>query len=138
MDEPLIFPLHEDPPASPASREVKRDDRVIGIVGPCSSGKTTLIHGLSERGIQARHIAQDHSFVPDMWQRISHPDILIYLDVSFEVSQKRRFLDWQEDEFKQQLVKLAHARQHANLVIQTDRLSVSEVLEQVLAYLKKE
>jgi len=33
------------------------------------------------------HIAQEHSYVPYMWKRITNPDLLIYLNASFEVSQ---------------------------------------------------
>jgi ABC-type cobalamin/Fe3+-siderophores transport system ATPase subunit len=123
--------------AASRSPDQEKTNLNIGIVGPCSSGKTTLIQGLNAAGFTARHIAQEHSFVPDMWQRISHPDLLIFLDVSFQISQKRRPLDWQENDFKEQQRRLAHARQYADLVIYTDQLSVAEVLERSLTFLKK-
>ena len=107
----------------------------IGVVGPCAAGKSTLVKGLNEHGYRVRHIAQEHSYVPEMWQKISNPDILIYLDVSFQVSTARRNLNLTETEFKTQLNRLAHARQHADLYIQTDLLTVSHVLTQVLQYL---
>jgi thymidylate kinase len=108
---------------------------LIGVVGPCSAGKTTLIQGLKARGYSARHIAQEHSFVPDMWKRITNPDILIYLDVSYEVSMRRRQLDLTEKEFQIQLDRLSHARQHANFSVHTDRLNPDQVLDQVGDYL---
>ncbi len=107
----------------------------IGVVGPCAAGKSTLAKGLNEHGYRVRHIAQEHSYVPEMWQKISNPDILIYLDVSFQVSTARRNLNLTEAEFKIQLNRLAHARQHADLYIQTDMLTISHVLTQVLQYL---
>lgn len=108
----------------------------IGIVGPCSAGKTTLIQGLKLHGFTARHIAQEHSFVPNMWLRITRPDVLIFLDVSYKVSQRRRKLDWLEKDFKEQQLRLAHAREHADLVIKTDHLAMEEVLITVVDYLK--
>jgi deoxyadenosine/deoxycytidine kinase len=109
----------------------------IGVVGPCAAGKSTLINRLKEHGYNARHIAQEHSYVPDMWQRITQPDLLIYLDVSYPVSMKRRKLDWRPEEFQEQLNRLQHARQHADLFLQTDRLTVQEVFEQVVHFINK-
>jgi deoxyadenosine/deoxycytidine kinase len=107
----------------------------IGIVGPCSAGKTTLITGLKKYGYEARHIAQEHSYVADMWKRITNPDVLIYLDVSFPLTLSRRNMDWTEIEYAEQLHRLRHARQHADLYIPTDSLSPEQVIEQVLAFL---
>jgi ABC-type glutathione transport system ATPase component len=137
MLDPRYQKMDEVQEVIPSSLDLEKTDLIIGIVGPCSSGKTTLIQGLHAHGFTARHIAQEHSFVPDMWQRISHPDILIFLDVSFETIQKRRSLEWQENDFKEQQERLAHARQHADIVIYTDQLSVAEVLERSLTCLKK-
>ncbi len=108
---------------------------LIGVVGPCAAGKSTLIEGLQRAGLEARHIAQEHSFVPDMWRRITDPDVLIYLDVSFPVSQARRPMAWNRAEFAEQEVRLSHARAHADLYIETDDLSPEQVLERVLAFL---
>ena len=109
----------------------------IGVVGPCSAGKSTLINGLRENGMDARHIAQEHSYVPDMWQRISHPDILIFLDVSYPVSQQRRLLDWRLLDFEDQQKRLKHAREHAHLILNTDNLSIADVLQEVISFINK-
>ena len=111
---------------------------IIGLVGPCASGKTTLQSDLEELGYRARHIAQEHSFVKDMWLRLTNPDVLIFLDVSYIVSQKRRKQDWLETDFQEQQRRLRHARQHANLLINTDTLNTKEVLKKVLDFLKEE
>lgn len=109
----------------------------IGIVGPCSAGKSTLAKGLKQRGYpNVRPIAQEHSYVPHMWQRITNPDVLIYLDVSYENAQKRRCLNWNSDEYAEQLRRLQDARQHAQLYLDTNLLSVEEVLVQVVKFLE--
>jgi len=108
----------------------------IGIVGPCTSGKSTLIANMPRvSGVELRHIAQEHSYVLDMWQRISRPDWLIYLDVSYPVTLRRKNLQWSEAEYKEQLRRLSHARTHAHLYIHTDHLTPREVTEKVLAFL---
>lgn len=108
---------------------------LIGVVGPCGSGKSTLIAGLEQHGYTCRHIAQEHSHVQAMWQIVSKPDILIYLQASFETSTARRKLDWQQKDYNEQLRRLAHAREHAQILLQTDDLSPNEVLNQALDYL---
>jgi hypothetical protein len=108
----------------------------IGVVGPCAAGKTTLIAGLKARGFAARHIAQEHSYVPAMWQRLVDPDVLIFLDVSYELSVTRRCLDWTLDEYDIQQRRLQHARQHADLYLCTDELTSTQVLDRVLLFLQ--
>ena len=106
----------------------------IGVVGPCGAGKTTLIVALKNMGYQASHIAQEHSYLPNMWARLVNPDILVYLNASYVVSSYRRKLDWSRQEYDEQLRRLQDARLHADLVIETDGLTPSEVLNRVLDY----
>ncbi len=110
---------------------------VIGIVGVCGSGKTTVVHGLLAHGITARPIAQEHSYVPTMWRRITNPDILIFLDASYHETIRRRQLNWTEAEYEEQHRRLADARQHANLYIFTDPMTPEGVIDQVYRYLQK-
>lgn len=110
---------------------------LIGVVGPCGSGKTTLIEGLEKHGYRCRHIAQEHSYVQHMWQVITQPDILIYLHSSFENSTARRKLNWTPADYKEQLRRLAHAREHADLVIETDALDIQGVLARALDFLER-
>ena len=110
---------------------------LIGVVGPCGSGKSTLIRGLEREGYACRHIAQEHSYVQSMWQKIAHPDILIFLDASFAVSTARRKLSWQKRDHDEQLRRLEHARRHASLVIDTDSLTPEQVLQKTLEHLKE-
>jgi guanylate kinase len=105
---------------------------LIGVVGPCGSGKSTLIAGLEQRGYRCRHVAQEHSYVKNMWQRMTNPDILIFLGCSFENSTIRRKLNWQRADHEEQMRRLAHALEHADIVIDTNALNPEEVLAQAL------
>jgi deoxyadenosine/deoxycytidine kinase len=107
----------------------------IAVVGPCTAGKTVLVAALREAGYNARHVAQEHSYVPDMWQRIAKPDALIYLDVSYEVACLRRRIAWGPERLAEQARRLAHARQHCDLCIETDDLSEEEVRARVFDFL---
>ena len=107
--------------------EPPSNKRLIGVVGPCGSGKSTLIAGLERHGYACRHIAHEHSYVQTMWQKIAKPDLLIYLSVSFPISTARRQLNWQKKDYDEQLRRLEHARQHANLLFDTDNLNPEQV-----------
>lgn len=108
---------------------------LIGVVGVCASGKTTLIANLSRLGYSCRHIAQEHSFVPNMWEQLTDPDILIYLDASYSKTIARRNLQWTLTEYQEQLKRLMHARSHADILISTDELNPQEVLDKVVSSL---
>jgi len=118
------------------TNKMSRKDVKIGIVGPCAAGKTTLINGLLNNGYNAKQIAQEHSYVQDMWERMTHPDILIYLDVSYSYTMKRRNLNWSKKEFNTQVNRLRHAREHADIHIKTDSFSAQDVLDRVMKFLE--
>jgi thymidylate kinase len=110
----------------------KTGHTIIGVVGPCAAGKSTLIEALNKLDITAKHIAQEHSYVPTMWERLTSPDILIFLDVSFEESMKRRKQSWTLADYQEQQHRLRHARQHANLYLDTTNLTPEDVLVKIL------
>ncbi len=109
---------------------------LIAVVGVCGAGKSTLVRGLQAQGINARQVVQEHSYVPDMWARITKPDLLIYLDASLEVVRCRRndpdLPDWLVN---REIKRLDHALEHCDLYIHTDSLTPGEVLERALAFL---
>lgn len=112
---------------------------LIGVVGPCGSGKTTLTEALDKLGHTTRHIAQEHSYVKDMWKRLTNPDILIFLQASFQVTKQRRshMIHWTESAYNEQQRRLGHALEHADLILDTDNLNAQAVLDKTLAFLKK-
>jgi thymidylate kinase len=112
---------------SPSGRTLR-----IAVVGPCGAGKTTLIQGLLKHGYDARHVAQEHSYVPDMWQVLTDPDVLVYLDVSYESCTERKQLNWSRKEFQEQLTRLKVAKEKADIQVHTDNMTPGEVLKLVL------
>lgn len=108
----------------------------VAVVGPCASGKSTLVAALRAAGYEARHPAQEHSFVRDMWRRLVDPDVLIYLDLSYESYRERRPTDDAGPEYlAMQRERLAHARAHADLVLDTSEMVEGAVKLRVLEYL---
>lgn len=73
----------------------------------------------------------------DMWKRITNPNLLIYLDASFETTCRRRKMDWTQDEYLEQKSRLSNAREHADYYLDTTPLSADGVLSFVLKYLDK-
>jgi shikimate kinase len=108
----------------------------VAVVGPCAAGKSTLIEALRAAGYDARHPAQEHSFVPNMWQRLVAPDVLVFLDVDYPTYLARRpHQDPGPAYLAEQHHRLAHAREHADLMIDTSDQSAEAVRETVLAFL---
>ncbi len=121
---------------NPLSQPDSQNRPLVGIVGVCASGKSTLIAGLKENGFRTSHIAQEHSYVKDMWKRIANPDVLIFLDASYPVTIVRRQINWNEADWAEQQRRLIHAHQHADLYIQTDNLTAGDVLKMVIEYIE--
>ena len=108
----------------------------IAVVGPCSCGKSTLTKALKAAGYQARHPAQEHSYVPTMWQRISQPDILIFLDVDYANARLRRpHIDGGPQRLAEQQHRLRHARQFCDFYLDTSGLRIDEVETAVFNFL---
>jgi cytidylate kinase len=119
------------------SAEHDRSVLKIAVVGPCASGKSTLVKALEKQGYHARQIAQEHSYVPDMWEVMTQPDILIYLDASYGTCTKRKNLDWTPAEYHAQVERLAYARQRCDLYIDSDEATPEEIADQVMGYIKQ-
>ena len=108
----------------------------IAVVGPCASGKSTLTKALKAAGYEARHPAQEHSYVPNMWQRISQPDLLISLDVDYANTLARRpHTDAGPQRLEEQRLRLRHARENCDLYLDTSGLSEGEVETAVFNFL---
>ncbi len=110
----------------------------IKVVGPCAAGKSVLVARLKHLGYDAASAAQDHSYVPDMWQRLNPPDLLVYLDVTFDAARQRGQLGtgWDQSYLDEQHHRLRHARAHCDLYLETSDLSEEQVLTEVLEFLR--
>lgn len=125
--------MMNDVSSTPLPLSTPAPSRRVAVVGPCASGKSTLVAALREAGYDARHPAQEHSYVKDMWQRLVDPDVLIYLDLSHEAYRQRRPKDDAGPEYlAMQRDRLSHARQHADLVVETSEMSAEAVRDFVL------
>ena len=108
----------------------------VALVGPCTSGKSTLAKVLQEAGYEARQPAQEHSYVPAMWQKLVRPDKLIYLDVDYEnVVARRPKNPGSPQRLAEQHERLRHARRHCDFYLDTSNLSASQVKAEVLSFL---
>ncbi len=106
----------------------------IVVVGPCASGKSTLVERLRSHGHDAYAVAQEHSAVRDLWRR-KDPDVLIALDVSLEVVRQRRSPEWLEAVYVRQHDRLATAYAAADLVIDTAAHDADQVEAIAVAYI---
>lgn len=120
------MPETKDRPAIPPPIPAR-----IAVVGVCAAGKSTLVAGLTPLGYDARACAQEHSYVPTMWQRLARPQALVYLHVSLPVAHRRR-PHMTDAYLERQIERLDHARAHAHIVIDTDPLTPREVLERAV------
>lgn len=111
-------------------------EQKIALVGPCGSGKSSLAVSLGAAGLTARQIAQEHSYVGDMWQVISDPEILIYLHASFPVCTARKGFSWTEAEYQEQIRRLEHAREHCQIFVDTTDLDKEQTLQAVMEQLQ--
>ncbi|WP_420641466.1 hypothetical protein [Candidatus Leptofilum sp.] len=109
---------------------------LIAVVGPCSSGKSTLTNALKAAGYRARHPAQEHSYVANMWQRVTQPDVLVYLDVDYANMRARRpHIDGGPQRLAEQRHRLRHAREHCDFYLDTSGISAVEVETAVFTFL---
>lgn len=108
----------------------------VAVAGVCAAGKTTLVERLRAAGYDAVQCGQEHSHIPQMWQLLTRPEVLIYLDASLEVVRTRRHPPLQRFIYEAQVHRLAHALQHAHLVIDTDGRSPDEIAELALGGLR--
>jgi deoxyadenosine/deoxycytidine kinase len=109
----------------------------IVVVGPCAAGKSTLVANLRPRGHDIRSCVQEHSYMPDLWERFSKADVLIYLDAELPtIARRQRRSDWTQERLDVQRERLAHAREHCDFYLATDNLAREEVAECVEAFLR--
>ncbi len=114
----------------------KHSPRIV-VLGPCASGKTTLVNSLLQLDVDAYLVAQEHSVIPRMFRR-RNPDVVVYLDVSYEELKKRRKISWFKKRLDAQHERLKIARIEADLYVNTDGLTPNEVRDRVIHFLEGE
>ena len=108
----------------------------IACSGLDGSGKTTLVAGLRAAGYDAYNVAQEHSCVHNFWAK-KNPDIVVMIDATLPAIHKRRLVYWGEDRLVTQHKRLADAKAHADLYIQTDELDAEAVRQKVIEFIEK-
>jgi hypothetical protein len=72
-----------------------------------------------------------------MWQRISKPDVLVYLDVSLATLRERKPGHlWTTAILSEQERRLGHARSFCDLYLYTDSLTPEQVLSKTRRFLE--
>ena len=108
----------------------------IAVVGPCASGKSTLVRALRMHGYDAHVISQEHSAVPGLWRR-SDPAVVVALNADLEsIRLRRRNPRWSRTVWDDQQARLRDAFEHADFVADTSARSANEVVGEVLSFLQ--
>jgi ABC-type glutathione transport system ATPase component len=111
---------------------------LIKVVGQSGSGKSTLVQFLRQMGYNARPVSQEHSHIPNLWQQFDRPLFLIYLSVNEAAARARRpNSDINPVAMNEELARLSHAREHADLRVDTSDLSAADVAKLALTFLQR-
>ncbi len=109
---------------------------LIKVVGISASGKSTLVKNLRRTGYNARPVSQEHSHVPSLWQQFDRASVLIYLEIDLAGQcQRRPDVTWDTAALLSEQARLANAREHADLKINTTNAEAETVLKVALAFL---
>jgi nucleoside-triphosphatase THEP1 len=115
--------------------KVKGAPKVV-VVGPCASGKTTLVDRLRALGVDAWVSGQEHSAVRNLWRRLD-PDVLIALELDLATLRSRRSPSWPQTIYDVQLERLREAFAGADVVINTAVLTEDEVVNKAVNVLER-
>ena len=110
--------------------------RVV-LVGPCGAGKSTIAKALQGRGVEVVVVGQEHSAIHDLWRRVG-PALLVFLDASLAVIRQRRGPDWPAWLYQTEQERLADARAHADLILDTGVLTVDDVVRAILTAIQQQ
>lgn len=106
----------------------------IAVVGPCASGKSTLVEGLRRLGYDAYVSGQEHSEIATLWDHL-HPEFVIGLTIDLATLRSRRGSTWPKTLYETQLRRLEHAYSRADLVIDTARLDATGAVARAESFL---
>ena len=100
------------------------------VIGPCASGKTTLVGGLRRLGYDAAVCGQEHSEIPTLWRHTA-PDVVIALEIDLATLRRRRGSEWPEWLYQVQQRRLRQAVSSASIRVDAGRLDEAGVLREV-------
>ena len=110
---------------------------LIKVVGVSAAGKSTLVRALRALGYDARPVSQEHSGVATLWRQFGLPRALIYLHVAAEQQPSRRpDVSWTPAAHAEEVERLAHARAHADLTLDTTAMTAEQVHALAVAFLE--
>jgi hypothetical protein len=133
----LLGLTSSDAPPEQSPQPEPPDLPLVKVVGLSGSGKSTLVQGLRRAGYRARPVSQEHSSVQDLWAHFGRPEILIYLSVDVPAQIRRRpAVPWSLPALREEEQRLDHARENADLRINTSELGPAEVLAIALRFLR--
>jgi len=123
------------PPPEPGP-PLRPDRPRVVVVGPCASGKSTLVAGLRRLGFAASACGQEHSEIATLW-RHTDPDIVVALAVDLATIRARRGVtEWPEWLYDAQRRRLRQAEAAATLRVDTPQFDPAAVLELVASHLR--
>jgi len=105
-------------------------------VGPCASGKTTLVDNLRAHGYDAYVCAQEHSAAPTLWAH-QDPDLLIALRTDLQTIRQRRGERWSEAIYNAQLERLQDAYNSADITIDSGEVDDISALKRTISFLER-
>jgi len=112
---------------------------LIKVVGISASGKSTLVTKLRQAGYNARPVSQEHSHITELWRQFEPPSLLIYLETTLEAQRLRRpDVTWEAAYLQTERMRLAHARDHADLRINTAALTPDTVWQIVKVFIQQQ
>ena len=120
-----------------AATDDRADPRRVVVVGPCASGKSTLVEGLRRLGFEATVCGQEHSEIPTLW-RHADPDVVVALEVDLPTVRRRRGEEWPEWLYLVQRRRLRQAAAAADVSVDTSALDEGAVLQRVAAQLRRD
>ena len=107
----------------------------IFIVGPCASGKSTLVRALRMHEYDAHATSQEHSAIPTLWST-RQPTTLIALQADLEsVRLRRQDARWSREIWIEQQERLLNAFENADYIANTSNRNANDVVRDVLGFL---
>jgi hypothetical protein len=102
---------------------------------PVLISKVTDAVDKAQKKLDAYNVAQEHSCVHNFWAK-KNPDLVVMIDATLPAIHKRRLVYWGEDRLVTQHKRLADAKAHADLYIQTDELDAEAVRQKVIEFIE--